>query len=172
MLVPNGSLRLLAALAVLLPVADAMGLLYDHFLEPTIALLGCSVMQTWTRESEHAVPFGPIFADLRRKLDLRPFCLESGMPGGVFDWSHVIEWVLNEDNETARGIDWADSLKLRTRGREKEDYRCPGILVVGMPCGIAEQMLLPIMTYFASVGWDLPRLFFLPLGTSPRHFVR
>ena len=163
-------LGIILRLAVLLPVADAMGLLDDHSLGSTIALLGRPVVQTWTPESEHALPFGPIFDELRRKLDLRPFSIESGMPGGVFNWSYVIEWVLNEDIETARGIDWADSLK--HGGREAEEYRYPGILVVGVPGGIAEQMLLPIMTYFASVGRDLPRLFFLPLGTSPRHFVR
>ncbi len=37
---------------------------------------------------------------------LESWPIESGMPGGVFNWSYVIEWVLNEDIETAGGIDW------------------------------------------------------------------
>jgi hypothetical protein len=179
----RGFFRTFAALALLLPIADTtvtdatgpvetQGSSMDRrsadSLASVTALLGRPVVQAWTLvpESEQELPFGLIFDDLRRKIDLRPSCMEHGVPGGVVNCSDVVEWVRNEDNETARGNDWADSFQLDTRGRGAQEYRYPGILVVGMPGGIAEQTLSPILTYFASVGWDLPRLFFVPIGTS------
>jgi hypothetical protein len=162
------------ALFLVLSVVGASGLIdgaepkQPDSLASATALLGRPVMQAWTMipESLEAFPFGPLFDELRRKIDLRRHCLEVPAAGGILTCSpDLVRWVMDEDCEEARQNDWSASFKLDRSAGGGRQYRSPGILVIGMPGGVAEQTLLTVINHFSVVGWALPRLFFVPLGS-------
>ena len=129
------------------------------------ALLGRPVFMPWTLipETDPAFPFRPLFAELRRNINLLRQC-DDGHEG-FLDCREVVRYVLDEDSEIVRASPFDDTVPLDTRGSGAQLYRLPCILVIGMPGGIAEKTLATIINYFASVGWDLPRLFFVPIGS-------
>jgi hypothetical protein len=96
------------------------------------ALLGRPVFMPWTLipETDPAFPFRPLFAELRRNINLLRQC-DDGHEG-FLDCREVVRYVLDEDSEIVRASPFDDSVPLDTRGSGAQLYRLPCILVIGM----------------------------------------